>query len=505
MRLLCPSSPLYEKKWGSRQKKFLIAVILLINISVFGIMARLNLPYINVTMDHHLQYHKLAVALTEGKASIELGIEKALSTLTNPYDAELRFSSLNTDIGWDTAFYEGKFYVYFGIVPVLLFYLPYYLLFHSAFPTWLGIFFTGAVLLVGCFYLLHQLVRRHFPKTPFLLYLLLSILLGNGIGTIPIMLRPDFYSLPILCAMCFTLWGLALWVRALTLWEQLTESQKKHQVIISFFAGSVCMALTAGCRPQFLMGSFLLLPLIYGSVKKKVLNKNSLKLFCGENISCIISLVLPYVIVAAGLMYYNYIRFDSVFDFGASYNLTTNDMTRRGVNLERLPDGIYCYLFQFPNIGLRFPFVENASMNSDYLGIVIQELMFGGILFTHVILFVLFLLRTVKSGLRSKNLYGLSICCLVFGLIIVIADTEMAGILSRYYADFLWIFTLPALLIILQLWESATTAINRKRIVLFVLLSGFYGLLMDCFIGIRAGGLESNNIHWYYMIKSIFM
>ena len=26
---------------------------------------------------------------------------------------------------WDTAFYQGKYYCYFGIVPVLLFYLPF--------------------------------------------------------------------------------------------------------------------------------------------------------------------------------------------------------------------------------------------------------------------------------------------------------------------------------------------------------------------------------------------
>ena len=30
------------------------------------------------------------------------------------------------DYLWDTAYYNGKFYVYFGILPLLIFFLPYY-------------------------------------------------------------------------------------------------------------------------------------------------------------------------------------------------------------------------------------------------------------------------------------------------------------------------------------------------------------------------------------------
>ena len=51
--------------------------------------------------------------------------------LENPYDALNRDSDLinrDEDYLWDAAYYNGKFYVYFGILPVLVIFLPFYLI-----------------------------------------------------------------------------------------------------------------------------------------------------------------------------------------------------------------------------------------------------------------------------------------------------------------------------------------------------------------------------------------
>lgn len=511
LRSLRPSSALYRKQWTRGQKRFLTTVILLCNICVLAILSQLNAAYLNPVSPHHSQYHKLAVALTEGNVSIETGIEEALSQVSNPYDSVLREHFVDESLGWDTAFYNGHFYVYFGIVPALLFYLPWYLLFRSAFPTWFGVFFTGSLLLVGVFYLLRHLIRRFFPNTPFMIYLLLSVMMGNGIGILPMMLRPDFYSLPILCAICFTVWGLSFWVRATGLWCTLQAADTSSEpgqyklqkgLLLSLFAGSLCMAMTAGCRPQFLIGSFLVFPLFFQNFRKE---KKKEILFTKQNFLRIFIALLPYVIIAAGLMYYNKLRFGSVFDFGASYNITTNDMTHRGFSIGRIPEGIVRYLLQFPSLGLRFPYVENLSLSTDYVGITIQEYMFGGIFFTHIFLLVLILLRNVRDSLRKKHIYAFSICCLLFGLVVVIADTELSGILSRYYADFLWLFFLPAMVVFLQLWENISTEKGRQWLLLFLLSSLLCGLFMDFFIGITAGELRTNNIHCYYMLRWFFL
>lgn len=507
--ILRPRSQIYHRKWSMGQKRGIVLFILFVNICAWGILTQLNTPFLDPVWPHHSQYHQLAAALTEGRVSIETGLEEALSSLENPYDPICR-DKLNMDMSsyWDIAFYQGKTYVYFGIVPVLLFYLPYYLIFHSAFPTWIGIFLTGAALLAGTFYLLKQIIRRWFPDTPFALYLMLALFMGNGIGTIPIMMRPDFYSLPIICAMCFTVWGLAFWIHALISWDSYQEQgietarsgcKRKTSIIVSLLAGSLCLALTAGCRPQFLLGSFLIFPLFCKTVRKEN------RLFTRQNMQRLLALAIPYLIVAAGLMYYNYIRFGSVLDFGANYNITTNDMTHRGFHLGRIPDGIFQYLFQLPNIGLKFPFVNIVSESSNYLGLTVREYMFGGIFFIHILLSALIMLGNVKLQLKQKHLYAFSVCCILFGTVIVIADAEMAGLLSRYYADFLWIFFLPAILVILQLWESIQSEKRRKWLILFLLLAGLSGLFMDLGIGIQAGQLASNNVHRYLIIKSFFL
>lgn len=45
-----------------------------------------------------------------------------------------------------------------------------------------------------------------------------------------------------------------------------------------------------------------------------------------EIIKLILSLAIPYGVVAILVMGYNYIRFDSILEFGAKYQLTSNDM-----------------------------------------------------------------------------------------------------------------------------------------------------------------------------------
>lgn len=60
----------------------------------------------------------------------------------------------------------------------------------------------------------------------------------------------------------------------------------------------------------------------------------------------VVSFCLPFLLVATGLMYYNQIRFGSVFDFGAAYNLTLQDMRQRKMEAGRTVFGYFTTLFQ---------------------------------------------------------------------------------------------------------------------------------------------------------------
>lgn len=495
-----PNSCLYEKKWSVREKSCVVGLVFTVNLLLWFGLVSMNPQFMDPPWTHHKQYHELAVALTRGEVHIPIGIEEQVSLLENPYDYGIRKNQVaNASRGWDTAFYEGKFYVYFGIVPVLLFYLPYYVITGSAFPTWIGIFFAGATILLGLFYFMNMISRRYFPKTPFLLRVVLAVIAGNCMSTIAFMMRPDFYSLPIICAIAFSIWGLSLWLSAANAWHrELIGKKDAAMQNTELILGSLCMALVAGCRPQFLVGSFLGI-FIFADVIKREWGRDREKIWKRA-----LAAASPFILVAVCLMYYNYIRFGSVIDFGANYNLTTNDMTHRGVNLTRMVDGLFMYLFQFPNIGAAYPYVFATNFQSAYIGKTIREGMFGGVFFTNIILFAIMAAGKVKEQLKEKKLLGMVAACTLFAGLVVVADTQLAGILNRYYADFLWLLFIAAILVILQLWESFKEKETRKTLILLILICGIWGILMQLGMGIQIGELASKNVEAYYRIKEFW-
>lgn len=496
---LRPGSGLYVWEWKVWQKRLAVSMLILCNVAFFLILVRSNPALLNPVWPYHQQYHQLAVSLSQGRVSIDAGSEEILSALReleNPYDHNLRMQTVpNAGNVWDTCYYKGNFYVYFGIVPVLLFYLPYFLIFKSAFPTWLGVFLAGSGAIGGVYYLLAKIRRRWFPESPYAWYLILSVVMSNGLNLFCAMLHADFYYLPIVTALCLSLWGLGLILSAADSWEQ-----GKGRVALKLAAGSLCLALTAGCRPQFLAGSFLILPILLPLLLKDLRLRERRRSLYGR----VAAVALPYLTTAMGLMYYNFIRFGSVLDFGANYNLTTNDMTRRGFELGRLPDGIFMYLFQPSSPKLSFPFAEVTAFYSDYLGKTVKEWTFGGAFWTHAILLSLLGIVLVKKNLQQKKLFGFTALCIGMSLVVVMADTEMAGILNRYYTDFLWLLMLPAVIVLFQMLERWRTTEMYRWILIFILMVGAWEIFYELGIAIRGSGIMNDNAHRYYLVKSFF-
>lgn len=493
--VLRPASSIYSLEWTSKQKAIVVGGLVAVTGMFFWFLVRSNPLFLEPAWPYHQQYHQLAVALSQGEVSVNVASEEtltALKMLENPYDKKLRMNTVpNAGDVWDICYYEGNFYVYFGIVPVLLFYLPYYLVFNSAFPTWLGVFITGVGIVGGVYYLLDAICKKWFPQIPYALYLVLATISSNCLNLTCAMLRAEFYYVPVIMALCFTLWGLGLMISAADDW-----SKGKKYINLKIVLGALCLALTAGCRPQFLVGSFLLLPLFWPfffqkSEKKQVAVR-------------VLLAAIPYVLVAVGLMYYNYIRFGSVVDFGANYNLTTNDMTRRGFNFGRLPDGIFMYLFQPLSCKLVFPFAEATPFRSEYLGSTIKDGTFGGAFWIKPILLAVIGIFAVKKELVQKKVYSFALGCMCFSLLVVIADTEMSGILNRYYMDFLWLLLIPAMIVLLQLFEKYKGSACFKWLLCFVLIAGTWSMFYELGIAIEGVGLIDDNTHRYYMIKSLF-
>lgn len=412
--------------------------------------------------DNAQQYAELAESLAQGKAYLEEEPPQWLQDMDDPYDKGAR-DELQKQTGepylFDVAYYEGHYYVYFGVVPVLIFYLPFYLLTGASFPTALGVLFAAIAFILGCSALLDRFARYHFRKVSLGLYLLLQIPLVFACGILYLLKFPTFYSLPIMCGLAFSVWGLYFWMRG-----RMAEKPQWN-----YLFGSLYMALVVGCRPQLVVLSFLAFPLFWRSFITKR------HLFTPEGRKEFICLIAPYFVVAAALMGYNYARFGSFTDFGANYNLTVNDMTKRGWNIGRLAPAFFSYFLQPPTVTGFFPFIQPATFETTYMGQTIKEVTFGGIFACLPILWVLpFAHRILRLRIRqrsTKTIMGVIVVLIATGILVALLDAEMAGILQRYYADFSFMFLAAAVLLIFIVNENLEEGSTSKEILTKVLLT----------------------------------
>ncbi len=437
------------------------------------------------------QYAELARAFAKGQLYLDEEPPEWLKAMDDPYDKGAR-DEAQKETGepylFDVAYHDGHYYVYFGVVPVLLFYLPFYLLTGLNFPTAIGVLVAALAFVLGCSALLDRFARYHFKSVSLGLYLLLQVPLVFCCGILYLVKFPTFYSLPIMCGLAFSVWGLYCWMRG----------RLSRHACAWYFAGSLCMALVAGCRPQLLALSLLAFPLFW----RAYLTER--RLFTPAGAREFACLVAPYVIVAAGIMGYNYARFGSVTDFGANYNLTVNDMTKRGMNVGRLAPAFFSYFLQPPCVTGAFPYLQPEPFDTTYMGQTIREVTFGGIFACLPVLWVLaFARRILLMRYRqraTRTIWGVIVVLLASGVIVALLDAEMAGILQRYYADFSFMFLAATVLLLFVVNENlAPGTIARdlllKVLIVMVAVSLLYSTLL-CFV--PETGWYSDIYPWAY-------
>lgn len=441
--------------------------------------------------DNAQQYADLARAMAHGQLYLEEEPPQWLQDMNDPYDKGAR-DELQKETGeeylFDVAYHDGHYYVYFGVVPVLLFYLPFYLVTGANFPTAIGVLIAAIAYILGVSALLDRFARYHFKRVSLGVFLLLQIPLVFCSGIMYLVKFPTFYSLPIMCALAFSVWGLYCWMRG----------RLSRHACAWYVAGSLCMALVAGCRPQFLVLSLLAFPLFWRTfiTERRILTARGAREF-----ACLIA---PYLVVAAGIMGYNYARFGSFTDFGANYNLTVNDMTKRGMNAGRLAPAFFSYFLQPPNVTGVFPFIQATDFDTTYMGQTIKEVTFGGIFACLPVLWVLpFAGRALRLRSRQRStrtIWGIVVVLLVTGVLVALLDAEMAGILQRYYADFSFMFLAAAVLLIFIVNENLDPASQMRNVLIKVLLvlvaiSVLYSALV-CFV--PETGWYSDIYPWAY-------
>lgn len=445
VRLLRVKNGSYTKmfKGDSRNQKIIMTIAIVINVFVFICLGVIN-PEYKATTSHHYQYYRLAEAILDGYFYLNDTPPASLIMLDNPYDPDMRRTAVNNNgesFKWDTAYRNGRYYVYFGIVPCLMYYLPLKAMGIELSNKYFIMAVVSIIIIFG-YLLLYEINRRWFKNISFLAHLMLSIIFVNSTGIILATRAMDLYHVPIMAAMMFLIMTMYFWIKALPEKEKGTLKGKYLTI------GSITMALVAGCRPQLLLMAFISVPLFWDHVFKQR------TLFSKTSVRKTVGFMLPFVIFGAFMMFYNYARFGSVFDFGQNYNLTVMDMTAEHFNIEKIPLGLFTYFLQLPGTSVIFPYIHYAGTYTQFMGNYVREEVTGGMFIHHIILFFLIMTTKVKDLLKEKKL--LWIVCMLLGisLIVCMLDFNTGGIVERYRTDFTWQIFLAAIIVIYAVLEK---------------------------------------------------
>ena len=465
---LRPSSVLWKLDTITKAawKKYVLLVMCVVYVMPAWLLIRDNVYLTNFVEFN--PYQDLAEALAEGHCYISETPDMALLSLENPYDDSMR-TAMGIETKWDYALFDGKYYVYFGIVPCLIFYMLPYVFFGIQMPNSLPVLVAAVFLFCGIYMLIKAMSAAFYPKLKYAAHLILTSAIYFGCQMPFFLNQPDGYAVPVASAEAMLVWGLYFWISSL--------KAKGWKIYARIAIGAFIMALIAGTRPNMEIYVLLAVPIFAGGIIRKIQvgkqneSNDSEGDFSDGKVSMVgfvLSIVVPFVPVAIGLMCYNAMRFGSIFDFGNKYNLTVSDMSLNPFSLDKMLIGIYEYLLKFPELTYRFPFmsIPGDGMEKNVLShcFVHMEYVFAGLLPVNLLLWIIPALFRVTAGkirdaIKTKRgqvleqlrfLGGLAV---VLALVLVIFDSESAGIVYRYEADFslaLFIGASAALMLILS-------------------------------------------------------
>lgn len=381
------------------------------------------------------------------KGQLALDYPQDLSALTqyqNPYDWSQRADSENFGSPyWDHVYFNGKIYSYFGPAPIFVFYYPYYWMTGTLPADSVTAFFFTVLAITFSFLLIRRFLSCFRIRAGILEVSLAFLTLPAACHLFMIQSNIIFYFIAFSAAYAFLLLFLCL---SLAAYEQRAT---RHGYPL-YAAAGLALGLAAASRPTTVIPIFfLILPLYLHVLWDRNMNiKQKEKLVC--------SFSIPVCAIAALLMWYNFARFGSPFDFGAGHQLTVSDIHYNHVSISasRIASCLRQYWFQPLTLSETFPFIgftQSGSMlygNYCYRG-------FGGLsLMAMPLNLVLFLLPALIRSCRPLYQKAMLISGFLGGACVLYLDFCLGGIQARYTCDASLLFAILSLVTIFFVQET---------------------------------------------------
>lgn len=410
---------------------------------------KLNQPEETATLYHLDHYEQLAESFLQGHLYYNYKVDERLINMNNPYDITSR-ENQNVPYHFDHAYYKGHYYMYFGVVPVVLLFLPFRLITGHALLGYHGTQIFVALFILAIFVLFKKFVKFFFNKLPVFVYYLycISIIIMSVWYAVSV---PMVYAFAQVAAFTFLIWGISFWFEA-----SFNQELSTNKIILNMTIGALLGALSFGCRPTIAMFNLMIIPFIFLLIRSHRKGHFYLKLLW---------VTVPYILVGICLMWYNYARFDNPFEFGQAYQLTNDDQSSyihpgSRISLSSFFDSLKFYFYRFPSY---------------------RNLQKFGLIYTNPIITLgLFLLLFKKThiALRRNHLSGIIGTAIISILVIVLCMSVFAPWpLPRYRMDFIWFLGIIAFLVIGIVIQS-----YQKKLLLYTIALCSLATILICFI-----------------------
>ncbi len=350
------------------------------NIVFNGLESRINDQSENKRVQVNF-YSELAKSFINGQLSFTTSPDPELLSHPNPYSAEAFKLTIQ-----DGSLYKGKYYVYYGVPPVALLYLPVYEVF-GFIPTDALIYTFLGIIYVSVIAYLSILIYKKSPIMGGVFFT--GFILNPVIINCLIWYNTSAVSRMFCC--------LLLMISVLLIWsDELKGLRNQSWKVISVI---ILMTLSSITRPGCLL-DFLI---ITGYISYK--NRDNIKaLLIGYFISALLWILN---------LYYNYIRFDSIFENGQKYITNGADYIKNG-SLLQIPRGlfeffhtliyrVYEYFFVLPGfregiLTMEYSTRPPAMAGSYNAGVI------GYFIFTPALLIALIIIFKNINKLKNINL-----------------------------------------------------------------------------------------------------
>ena len=411
-------------------------------------------------------YNLLVSGMLKGQLSLDVPPNPFLDALEDPYKPANRVGHGMHD----ASYYKGKFYIYFGVTPVIVLFLPFRLLTGTYLAENYAVVIFAIVGLLAAWALLRSVIRKQFQATPTWVEVVAVLALGLG-NMVPMLLRrPHMWEIPISCS--YALFMVTLYL----VWQAVNRPKPLGWIA----AASLTMGLAIGARPVYLLAAVILLvPLIESAVRigRAFWKSRAWK-------QQVFAALGPIVAVGFGLCVYNYLRFESPFEFGQAYQFSGAEEGKLDhFSLRYIPFNAWIYLFSTPGLTWYFPFLTVISSPPVPAGQFGMENPYGML---PGMPWVLFAIATFAFSFRASTplmrwcLGAFAANLLTVGLVFCFGGTT-----GRYQVDFTPTFVLLAAIGVAWLYQRSTRRVCKFAIVGAATLLAVWSALFNVLISMQ--------------------